>query len=175
MLKRIDHIYLSVSNFSQSETFYDLIMREFGQHKGDKAIAGEPHAHYFGPQFQLTIRPAKAAQKHDSYAPGLHHLCFQVEIRTEVDLCYEKLRSIGIEVSQPQPYPEYHPEYYAIFFQDPDGIRLEIVAQTSARRALESQWNKLKEFLNPLQALVENDRRKAHGNPVNQPVEKNDG
>lgn len=164
MLKRIDHIYLSVSNFSQSETFYDLIMREFGQHKGDKAIAGEPHAHYFGPQFQLTIRPAKAAQKHDSYAPGLHHLCFQVEIRTEVDLCYEKLRSVGIEVSSPQIYPEYHPEYYAIFFQDPDGIRLEIVTQTSARQALESRWDELKEFLNPLQALIENDRHNVQQN-----------
>jgi catechol-2,3-dioxygenase len=91
MLKRIDHIYLSVFNFSQSEAFYDLVMRELGQRKGDKVIAGEPHAHYFGSQFQVTIRPAKSAQKHDSYAPGLHHLCFQVETRAEVDLCYKKL------------------------------------------------------------------------------------
>lgn len=157
MLKRIDHIYLSVSNFSQSEAFYDLIMRELGQHKGNKVIAGEPHAHYFGPQFQLTIRPAKSTQKHDSYAPGLHHLCFQVETRTDVDICYEKLRSLGIEVSPPQPYPEYHPEYYAIFFEDPDRIRLEIVAQTSARQALESRWHELKEFLNPLQATPQRE------------------
>ncbi|WP_190240777.1 VOC family protein [Nostoc sp. 'Peltigera membranacea cyanobiont' 210A] len=88
MLKRIDHIYLSVSDFSQSETFYDLVMRELGQYKGDKVIAEEPHAHYFGPQFQLTIRPARSAQKHDPYAPGLHHLCFQVETMTDVDLCF---------------------------------------------------------------------------------------
>lgn len=101
MLNRIDHIYLSVSDFSRSQTFYDLIMRELGQHKGDQVIAGEPHAHYFGSQFQLTIRPAKSAHKHDSYAPGLHHLGFQVETRADVDLCFEKLRSVGIEVSQP--------------------------------------------------------------------------
>ncbi|MEJ6484745.1 VOC family protein [Nostoc punctiforme UO1] len=111
LLKRIDHIYLSVSNFSQSETFYNLVMRELGQYKGDKVIAEEPHAHYFGPQFQLTIRPARSAQKHDPYAPGLHHLCFQVETMTDVDLCFEKLRSVGIYVSQPKRYPEYHPEY----------------------------------------------------------------
>ncbi|AFY91174.1 VOC family protein [Chroococcidiopsis thermalis] len=161
MLKRIDHIYLSVSDFSRSEAFYDSIMQELGQHKGDKFIAGEPHAHYFGPQFQLTIRPAKLAQKHDPYAPGLHHLCFQVETVTDVDLCFEKLRSIGIEVTQPQRYPEYHPQYYAIFFEDPDGIRLEIVAKTSARQALESQWDELREFLNPLQASIENERHNA--------------
>jgi catechol 2,3-dioxygenase-like lactoylglutathione lyase family enzyme len=159
MLKRIDHIYLSVSDFFRSQTFYDLVMRELGQHKGDKVIAGEPHAHYFGPQFQLTIRPAKAGQKHAPYAPGLHHLCFQVETMNDVDLCFEKLRAVGIEVSQPKRYPEYHPEYYAIFFEDPDGIRLEIVAKTSARQALESRWDELKEFLNPLQALFKNERR----------------
>lgn len=45
-------------------------MRELGQHKGDKVIAEEPHAHYFGQQFQLTIRPARSPQKHDPYAPG---------------------------------------------------------------------------------------------------------
>ncbi|MBD2104283.1 VOC family protein [Leptolyngbya sp. FACHB-261] len=161
MLKRIDHIYLSVSDFSRSETFYDLVMQELEQHKGDKAIAGEPHAHYLGPQFQLTIRPAKTGQKHDPYTPGLHHLCFQVETMTEIDSCFEKLRAVGIEVSPPKRYPEYHPEYYAIFFEDPDGIRLEIVAETSARQALESQWDELEEFLNPLQALLKNE----HHNP----------
>jgi glyoxylase I family protein len=159
MLKRIDHIYLSVSDFSRSQTFYDLIMQELGQHKGDKAIAEEPHAHYFGPQFQLTIRPAKSVQKHDPYAPGLHHLCFQVETMSDVDLCFEKLKLVGVEVSQPKRYPEYHPEYYAIFFKDPDGIRLEVVAKTSTRQLLESRWSELKEFLNPLQALLKHERR----------------
>lgn len=72
---------------------------------------------------------------------------------TDVDLCSEKLRSVGIKVSQPKRYPEYHPEYYAIFFDDPDGIRLEIVAKTSVRQALEFRWDELKEFLNPLQTL----------------------
>jgi catechol 2,3-dioxygenase-like lactoylglutathione lyase family enzyme len=155
MLKRIDHIYLSVSDFSKSEAFYDAIMRTFGQHKGDRQIADEPHAHYYGPQFQLSIRPARSKQTYDSYAPGLHHLCFQVERTADVDECYKKLRELGIEVSLPKLYPEYHPEYYAIFFEDPDGIRLEIVARTSAREALDARWEELDGFLNPLQRLPE--------------------
>ena len=76
MLKRVDHIYVAVSDFARSERFYDAVMRALGQHKGDKIIAGEPHAHYLGPEFQLTIRPARTSQKHDPYAPGMHHLCF---------------------------------------------------------------------------------------------------
>jgi glyoxylase I family protein len=161
MLKRVDHIYVAVSDFARSERFYDAVMRALGQHKGDKIIAGEPHAHYLGPQFQLTIRPARTSQKHDPYAPGLHHLCLQVETNADVDSCYEKLKSVGVEVSEPKRYPEYHPEYYAIFFADPDGIRLKIVTKTSTRQALESRWEELKEFMNPLQALLKNERRDA--------------
>jgi glyoxylase I family protein len=158
MLKRIDHVYLAVSDFSRSEMFYDRIMRALGQHKGDKPIAGEPHAHYLGPQFQLTIRPARSRQPHDSYAPGLHHLCFQVETAADVDSCFQKLKSANVDVSTPKHYPEYNPEYYAIFFADPDGIRFEIVAQTSYRRMLESRWHELKEFLNPLRAPAKDER-----------------
>lgn len=40
MLRRIDHIYLSVSDFARSEAFYDAVMRALGQHKGDKIIGG---------------------------------------------------------------------------------------------------------------------------------------
>ena len=157
MLKRIDHIYLSVADFPRSETFYDKIMEALGNRKGDKPIAGEPHAHYLGPQFQLSIRPARNVGPHDPYAPGLHHLCFQVETTEDVDSCFETLQALGVPVSKPKLYPEYHSEYYAIFFEDPDGIRLEIVAMTSARRALESRWRELNRFLNPLGALPDDD------------------
>ena len=50
-------------------------------------------------------------------------------------------------VSEPQRYPEYHPGSCAIFFKGPDGIRLEIVARTSMRQALEARREELEEFL----------------------------
>jgi glyoxylase I family protein len=150
MLERIDHVYLSVSNFARSEAFYDAVMQKLGQHKGDKSIAGEPHAHYIGPQFQLTIRPAKSAAPHDPYAPGLHHLCFQVTTRSDVDACHAALVDLGVTASPPRLYPEYNPEYYATFFEDPDGVRLEIVARTTYRRTIEERWSELEGFLNPL-------------------------
>jgi len=83
---------------------------------------------------QLTIRPAKSAQKHDPYAPGLHHLCFQVETMTDVDFCFEKLKSVGIEVSQLNGIPNIILSITQHF--EDQRIRLEIVAKTSARQAL---------------------------------------
>ncbi|MEA5547665.1 VOC family protein, partial [Limnoraphis robusta CCNP1324] len=148
LLRGIDHIYLSVSDFERSEAFYDRLMEALGLHKGDKAIAGERHAHYLAPTFQLTIRPAgrpagrpaTSAVVHDPYAPGLHHLCFQTNSRDDVDACYVILGELGIPASAPRLYPEYNAEYYATFFEDPDGIRLEIVNRTSYRQRLQDHW-----------------------------------
>lgn len=172
MLRRIDHVYLAVSEFTRSEAFYDAVMEKLGQHKGDKAIAGEPHAHYIGPQFQLTIRPARSTATHDAYAPGLHHLCFQVATRADVDRCHASLVEIGVAATPPRVYPEYNPEYYATFFEDPDGIRLEIVAQTSYRRTVEARWDDLDGFLNPLQRLATESPRPSESAVAPQPHRK---
>jgi len=151
LLQGIDHIYLSVTDFSRSEAFYDCVMEALGLHKGDKAISGERHAHYVAPTFQLTIRPARSPKHHDPYSAGLHHLCFQTRTTEDVETCYRKLADLGLSPSEPKLYPEYNPEYYAIFFEDPDGIRLEIVNRTSYRQQLEDRWDDLDRFLNPLQ------------------------
>lgn len=153
LLGGIDHFYLSVTDFGRSEGFYDALMQSLGLHKGNKAIGGDPHAHYIAPTFQLSLRPARSSGPHDPYAPGLHHLCFQAFDRTAVDECYRKLLKLGIEASAPRLYPEYNPEYYATFFEDPDGIRLEIVARTTYRQAVADRWDEFDVFLNPLAVL----------------------
>ena len=151
----IDHLYVTVSDLGRSEPFYDRLMRFLGFHKGDKRVADEPHAHYFNRVLQYTIRPAHDRDaRHDAYAPGLHHLCFQVADRPAVDAAYAFLRSAGIEASEPALYPQYNDDYYATFFADPDGIRLEIVARSRYRKQLVEDWDELEDFLNPLAALA---------------------
>jgi catechol 2,3-dioxygenase-like lactoylglutathione lyase family enzyme len=150
----IDHIYLSVTNFPRSERFYDQVLAALGFRKGDKAIGGDPHAHYIRPGIQISIRPARSGTRHDPYAPGLHHLCLQVAHAADVDAAFDALQTLGVKATEPQHYPEYNPEYYATFFEDPDGIRLEIVGQTSYRRTLIERWQDLRDFLNPLAELA---------------------
>jgi glyoxylase I family protein len=154
-LTGIDHIYLSVRDMEVSEIFYDRVMEALGLHKGDKPIAGERHAHYIAPAFQFTIRPARSDEPHDPYRAGLHHLCFQAPSRQDVDECYRILQNAGVDATPPKLYPEYNPEYYATFFEDPDGIRLEIVGRTSYRTRIANRWQDFETFLNPLQALDE--------------------
>ena len=157
MILGYDHLYVTVSDFARSEAFYDDAMQALGFRKGDKAVGGDPHAHYFNPHLQYTIRPARSAAAHDPYAPGLHHVCFQVAGKPEVDEAEAALRAIGIEVTAAREY-EYGEGYYAIFFEDPDGIRLEIVTRTANRRRIHDDWDRFRSFLNPVAALDVDER-----------------
>src|SRR5262245_27531471 len=108
----IDHVYVAVRDLASSEAFYDAVIRLLGFRKGTAPIAGERHAHYFNQVTQYTLRPARGGQ-HDPYAPGLHHLCFRVASRAEVDAVAAALASRGIAASAPRYYPEYAEDYYA--------------------------------------------------------------
>ncbi|MFL5944504.1 MAG: VOC family protein, partial [Gaiellaceae bacterium] len=64
---------------------------------------------------------------YDRYRVGLHHLAFEAPSRADVDERAEWVRTRDVELeSEPQEYT-YSPGYYAVFFYDPDGLKLEIV------------------------------------------------
>jgi glyoxylase I family protein len=151
----VDHVYLAVSDFARSSAFYDRAMGALGFFKGDRTIGGDPHAHYFNRTLQLSIRPARASSRHDPYAPGLHHLCLQAADRKSIDEAHAALVALGVQATEPRIYPEYAEDYYATFFEDPDGIRHEIVARRSLREEIVREWHDLRSFLNPLQELRE--------------------
>ena len=69
-----------------------------------------------------------ADRDHDRYSPGLHHVAWTAESRADVDALHELLIGIGAEVlDPPADYPRYGAGYYAVFFADPNGLKLEYV------------------------------------------------
>ena len=52
----------------------------------------------------------------------------------------KELREAGVEVTEPRYYPEYAPDYYATFFEDPDGVRLEVMNFRETRRKVMYDW-----------------------------------
>jgi catechol 2,3-dioxygenase-like lactoylglutathione lyase family enzyme len=148
----LDHVYLTVSDMARSEKYYDTLLGLLDFRKSDAAIGGEPHRHYFNRAMQISIRPARGGT-HDPYAPGLHHLCLQVADNAALEKIATLLRAAGIETSEPALYPQYAEDYYAIFFSDPDGLRLEIVARRARRKQTVARWSELTSFLNPWSRL----------------------
>lgn len=136
----IDHIYVAVRDLARSEEFYDRLFATLGFRKNASRIAGEPHLHYYCRHFGYSLRPAHDGPDHDPYSPGLHHFCFRVDGIEDVDRAARELEQKGIEVSIPRHYPEYAPDYYAVFLTDPDGVRLEITNFRDQRRKRMSDW-----------------------------------
>jgi hypothetical protein len=73
----------------------------------------------------------------------------RVRDRTAVDAAFRELVRRGIDASEPRLYPEYHEDYYATFFEDPDGIRLELVNHLQVRRETSEQWNAFPRIVEP--------------------------
>ncbi len=58
----------------------------------------------------------------------MHHLAWHAESRGDVDRLHELLLAMGARIlDAPADYPQYWPVYYAVFFADPDGLKLEYV------------------------------------------------
>lgn len=136
----IDHIYITVSDLAKSERFYDAVMKVLGFRKNLFDLDGEKHIQYYNRHFGYVLRPARSLESHNSYAPGLHHLCFRVTTEKEVAEAAHGLSERNISVSDAKLYPEYAPDYFAVFFADPDGLRLEITNYRMERRQRHDHW-----------------------------------
>ena len=68
------------------------------------------------------------AVPYDRYAVGIHHVAFEAHSTGAVDECWEWVLTQGVcTESAPKEFPHYVPGYYAAFFFDPDGIKVEVV------------------------------------------------
>jgi len=130
----IDHIYITVSDMTRSERFYDTLMGILGFRRNSFVIDGESHIQYYNRHFGYVLRPGRVAREHDPYSPGLHHLCFRVESVEDVKKAALRLQVAGVAATNPALHPDYAPDYWATFVADPDGIRLEIANYRQERR-----------------------------------------
>jgi catechol 2,3-dioxygenase-like lactoylglutathione lyase family enzyme len=139
-----DHVYLTVSDLARAEPYYDAVLqRVLGFRKNRFPIGGDPHVQYYNRHFGIVIRPARSDTVHDPYAPGLHHLCLRVDSIDDVKATAAALQAAGIAATDAAPHGEYAPDYWATFFTDPDGIRLEVTNYRQERRDRHDRWEEL--------------------------------
>jgi glyoxylase I family protein len=126
----VQHVDLVVSSIERSLPFYSELLGPLGFHRVGEVEGerGETIWYLSGPVSSVGLREAQSQSPPvDRYRVGLHHLAFEAPSRSEVDERAAWLRTQEVEVeSEPQEYT-YGPGYYAVFFYDPDGLKLEIV------------------------------------------------
>jgi catechol 2,3-dioxygenase-like lactoylglutathione lyase family enzyme len=121
----IHHVDLTVRALAASTRFYDAVMPLLGFRRTKDAPEGPIYA---GASIEVGLVEARSQAAHDRYAAGLHHLAFSAPARRAVDELHARLGELGVRVlDAPAEYPQYAPGYYAVFFADPDGLKLEYV------------------------------------------------
>lgn len=122
----IAHVQLTVCSVEASRNFYYRLLHEtFGM----KIQYDEPDYFYcIGGRTGIGITPSDNDLQNIPFyqhRAGLHHLCFRLRSRDDVDKLHEILQDMGATIVHPPEEGPWAPGYYSILFEDPDGIRLE--------------------------------------------------
>jgi glyoxylase I family protein len=132
-VRGVDHLDLVVTDLERSLEFYNGLLEPLGFVRNSE-IEGErgERVVYIGGTggASVSLRQAQSdahPTPYERYAVGIHHVAFFADSREVVDERARWLRERGATIeSEPAEY-DYTPGYYAVFFYDPDGIKLEIV------------------------------------------------
>ena len=140
----LSHIDISVGSSERSIRFYDTLLTGLGykrwypdhpEFSGDKPLRATWSIRYRdGGYFGIEVRPAhdsKKGRRYDRYEPGPHHLAFHADNAQQVDHIHSQMASIGADILDPPAdysgEQGYSDGYYAAFYADPDGVKLEVV------------------------------------------------
>lgn len=126
----LGHLGLNVSDLTRSKAYYDVLMPMLG-FEPFLAVEGEEFSYRPADGkigTYLFFYPEQEDGGYSRHRTGLQHLAFIVKTRAAVHDLHEWALANGAAiVHEPKEWPEYHPGYYAVFWQDPDGFMLEAV------------------------------------------------
>ena len=119
----LDHVVVRVSNIERSRAFYGRLFSFLGFESMDdfSNMTGWRNG-----KIAFWISSAKGTIelcRHRQGSAGLHHCGFEVRNRKDIDQLQSFLIEVGAEIVDPAR--EYYQDYYAVYFRDPDGLKIE--------------------------------------------------
>ena len=127
-LNGIAHVQLTVRDVPRSRPFYYMLLHEtFGMSiQYDDAqtfycIGGRTGVLITG------VSEKRRDEPFDQQRIGLHHFCFRLRSRQDVDELYTAVARFGAKVIRAPEGGVWAPGYYSVLFEDPDGIRIEAI------------------------------------------------
>lgn len=116
----IDHISIRVGDYQKSKAFYSKLFTFLGFEISDEypGTIGWTNG-----KTRYWIAEAEGRKKYKIGDVGFHHYAFQLRNRRDVNELQAWLEKEGVKIIDPAD--EYYEDYYAVFFLDPDGLKLE--------------------------------------------------
>ena len=122
----IAHIQLTVRDLAASRAFYRKLLHET---LGMAIQYDHPEVFYcIGGRTGVAIRSAPPERRDapfDQWRIGLHHFCFRLRSREDIDTLHAAMRDFGAKIVRAPEDGPWAPGYYSVLFEDPDGIRIE--------------------------------------------------
>ena len=128
----VHHVDLVVSSIERSLPFYRELLGPLGYTRIGEVEGERGETIWYLGGAGCADRPPRGAdasgEPYDRYRVGLHHVAFEASSRGAVDERARLAASSGArDRERSRRSTRYIPGYYAVFFYDPDGIKLEIV------------------------------------------------
>ena len=119
----VDHVIIRVSNYERSQRFYAGLFAFLGF----EAIGGfSDMTGWRNGRTAFWIAacdPSTQTKRHRGDEVGLHHYALELGSRKDVDELEAFLKAHDVDIVDPAG--AYYEDYYAVYFMDPDGIKLE--------------------------------------------------
>ncbi|MBK7141906.1 MAG: VOC family protein [bacterium] len=126
---QLHHVELYVSDLERSKAFWGWLLPLFGYSEYQVWESGV--SYILGSTYIVFVQTEPRFQNipYHRCRTGLNHLAFHAESRAEIDTLTAELRKRGVTIL----YDDKHPhaggsDSYAVFFEDPDRIKVEVVA-----------------------------------------------
>lgn len=127
----LHHVELYVRDLTVSAAFWGWLLGELGWdplQEWDEGVSWRPSGDD-GSAYLVMVQAPEGASDLDRRSVGINHLAFGTTDRDAVDRLTDTLRERGVRVLYPDRHPFAGGEgYYAVFFEDPDGLKVEVVA-----------------------------------------------
>ncbi len=125
----LHHLEFYVADLERSARFWGDLLARFGYEpfqEWDEGISFRSS----GVAIALVAVPA-GGEELDRRSAGLNHIAFGLATRSDVDALRAALSEAGVRLLYDDRYPHAGGEdHYAVFFEDPDGLKVEVVACT---------------------------------------------
>jgi catechol 2,3-dioxygenase-like lactoylglutathione lyase family enzyme len=125
----LGHLGVNVPDVGAAKAYYDQVMPALGY---EAFVSAEDEFAYLPTGGKrgtfLFFSPSLEPGAYSRDATGLQHLAFIVSGRNDVRAVHDLVVGLGSTVlDPPQAFPQYGPSYFATFWLDPFGLKLEAV------------------------------------------------
>ncbi len=127
----VDHLMLNANDYPRAVRFYGWLLPKIGYPKSAEYKEPELLTGWFGDEGSVWLMQAPEpmrSERFDKRRVGIREIAFRTHTRALVDEIAKGIEAAGGKIlDPPQEYPQYAPNYYSVFFTDPDGVKLEVV------------------------------------------------